>query len=144
MKNQFTSRQQLLKQALKKNGLTALLVLGHENIRYLSGFSGNAAYALITAEESVLITDYRYFGRAQEESIGFEVVSRDRDSETLGQCINRFLTTNSQLGFDAAFIDVGYERDAFLHYLDLGQRYNQFSSYVKSTISGKNHKWSFL
>lgn len=106
MKNQFTSRQQLLKQALKKNGLTALLVLGHENIRYLSGFSGNAAYALITAEESVLITDYRYFGRAQEESIGFEVVSRDRDSETLGQCINRFLTTNSQLGFDAAFIDV--------------------------------------
>lgn len=28
MKNQFISRQQLLKQALKKNGLTALLVLG--------------------------------------------------------------------------------------------------------------------
>ena len=38
---------------------------------------------------------------------------------------------------NAAFIDVGYEKDAFLHYLDLGQRYNQFSSYVKSTISGK-------
>lgn len=43
---------------------------------------------------------------------------------------------------NAAFIDVGYERDAFLHYLDLGQRYNQFSSYVKTTISGKNSKWS--
>ena len=43
---------------------------------------------------------------------------------------------------NAAFIDVGYERDAFLHYLDLGQRYNQLSSFVKSTISGKNSKWS--
>ena len=43
---------------------------------------------------------------------------------------------------NAAFIDVGYERDAFLHYLDLGQRYNQLSSFVKSTISGKNLKWS--
>ncbi|TMP40236.1 aminopeptidase P family N-terminal domain-containing protein, partial [Pseudoalteromonas sp. S1650] len=97
----FTSRQQSLKQALSNKGLTALLVLGHENIRYLSGFSGNAAYALITAEKCVLITDYRYFGRAQAESIGFDVVSSDRDSETLGQWINRLLTTKSKLGFDA-------------------------------------------
>ena len=29
-------------------------------------------------------------------------------------------------GLNACFVDVGYERDAFLHYLDLG---NQFSSY---------------
>ena len=43
---------------------------------------------------------------------------------------------------NAAFVDVGYEKDAFLHYLDLGQRYNQQSSFVKQTISGKTSKWS--
>ena len=31
-------------------------------------------------------------------------------------------------GLNACFVDVGFERDAFLHYLDLG---NQFDSYVK-------------
>ena len=42
---------------------------------------------------------------------------------------------------NAAFIDVGYERDAFLHYLDLGQ-IQSILIIVKSTISGKNLKWS--
>ena len=27
-------------------------------------------------------------------------------------------------GLNAAFVDVGYEKDAFLHYLDLGTQYN--------------------
>ena len=31
-------------------------------------------------------------------------------------------------GLNASFVDVGYERDAFLHFLDLG---NQFPSYEK-------------
>eukprot|EP00487_Bulimina_marginata_P008561 TRINITY_DN3128_c0_g1_i1.p1 TRINITY_DN3128_c0_g1~~TRINITY_DN3128_c0_g1_i1.p1 ORF type:complete len:106 (+),score=7.85 TRINITY_DN3128_c0_g1_i1:93-410(+) len=76
---------------MAQQNLSAFLVLGHENIRYLTGFSGNAAYALITDSAQVLITDYRYFERAQNECQGFEVISRDRDNETLGQCIARFL-----------------------------------------------------
>ena len=27
-------------------------------------------------------------------------------------------------GLNAAFVDVGYEKDAFLHYLDLGSNFN--------------------
>lgn len=106
MNDHFLQRQQLIKQKMAQQNLSAFLVLGHENIRYLTGFSGNAAYALITDSAHVLITDYRYFERAQNECQGFEVISRDRDNESLGQCIARFLTVNSQLGFDAAFINV--------------------------------------
>ncbi|WP_372761391.1 M24 family metallopeptidase [Pseudoalteromonas sp.] len=106
MSNHFSDRQQAIKAAMAAAELDALLVLGHENIRYLTGFSGNAAYALITPQLQLLITDYRYFERAQAECHGFEVISRDRDNESLGQCINRFLAANSQLGFDAAFINV--------------------------------------
>jgi ribonuclease G len=29
-------------------------------------------------------------------------------------------------GLNAAFVDVGYEKDAFLHYLDLGPQINSF------------------
>ena len=38
---------------------------------------------------------------------------------------------------NAAFIDVGYEKDGFLHYLDITPKYNSFSNFIKQTISGK-------
>ncbi len=40
---------------------------------------------------------------------------------------------------NAAFVDVGYEKDAFLHYLDLGPNYNSLSRFVKDTLNGKQN-----
>ena len=38
---------------------------------------------------------------------------------------------------NAAFVDVGYEKDAFLHYLDLGPQFNSLNKFNKETLSGK-------
>ena len=38
---------------------------------------------------------------------------------------------------NAAFVDVGYEKDAFLHYLDLGPQFRSLNKYVKQTLAGK-------
>ncbi len=40
-------------------------------------------------------------------------------------------------GLNAAFIDVGYEKDAFLHYLDLGPQVRSLNKYSKIGQSGK-------
>ncbi len=40
-------------------------------------------------------------------------------------------------GLNAAFVDVGYEKDAFLHYLDLGSQINSLNKYAKLAIAGK-------
>ncbi len=40
-------------------------------------------------------------------------------------------------GLNAAFVDVGYEKDAFLHYLDLGPQIRTFNKYVKLGILGR-------
>ena len=37
-------------------------------------------------------------------------------------------------GLNAAFIDVGHEKDAFLHYLDLGPQVKSLQKFVRSTI----------
>ena len=42
-------------------------------------------------------------------------------------------------GLNAAFVDVGYEKDAFLHYLDLGAQFSSCSKFVKQTLSDKKH-----
>jgi ribonuclease G len=40
-------------------------------------------------------------------------------------------------GLNAAFVDVGYEKDAFLHYLDLGPQINSFQKFTRNALAGK-------
>jgi len=40
---------------------------------------------------------------------------------------------------NAAFVDVGYEKDAFLHYLDLGPQFNSLNKFTKDTLHGKQN-----
>jgi ribonuclease G len=44
-------------------------------------------------------------------------------------------------GLNAAFIDIGYEKDAFLHYLDLGPQIRTLNKYVKLVQSGTKTSW---
>mgnify|MGYP001942488305 CR=1 FL=1 len=44
-------------------------------------------------------------------------------------------------GLNAAFVDVGYEKDAFLHYHDLGPQVRSLNKYVKRTMAGKQARW---
>ncbi len=37
-------------------------------------------------------------------------------------------------GLNAAFVDVGYEKDAFLHYLDLGPQFNTYNAYISKAL----------
>lgn len=41
-------------------------------------------------------------------------------------------------GLNAAFVDVGYEKDAFLHYLDLGPNIRSLVKYSKAVLNKKN------
>ena len=40
-------------------------------------------------------------------------------------------------GLNAAFIDVGYSKDAFSHYLDLGPQFRTLNKFVKSSLARK-------
>lgn len=41
-------------------------------------------------------------------------------------------------GLNAAFVDVGYEKDAFLHYLDLGPQFNSLTGFTKLVMQQRN------
>lgn len=40
---------------------------------------------------------------------------------------------------NATFVDVGYEKDAFLHYLDLGPQFSSLNKFTKDTLRGKQN-----
>ena len=46
-------------------------------------------------------------------------------------------------GLNACFVDVGYERDAFLHYLDLGSQFNSYAKYLKQVNSDRKKLYPF-
>jgi len=62
-----------LKKRLQKEKFDGLLVSKPENVSYLSGFSGEESYLLITEKKDFLITDFRYQQQAKKEAKGFEV-----------------------------------------------------------------------
>ena len=40
-------------------------------------------------------------------------------------------------GLNAAFLDVGYDKDAFLHYLDLGTQFNTYTAFLNEAMADK-------
>lgn len=46
-------------------------------------------------------------------------------------------------GLNASFVDVGFERDAFLHYLDLGNQFPSYQKYLKQVQSDHKKLYPF-
>ena len=67
MPNGAERRQVGLRLAMADLGLEAMLVAGAANIRYLTGFSGTSSQLLVTAQRTILVTDFRYAAQAPME-----------------------------------------------------------------------------
>ena len=61
------NRIKILQRAIRMKRVDALLVLNIKNIRYLTGFTGSSAFALITRDRSFFFTDFRYKEQAENE-----------------------------------------------------------------------------
>lgn len=87
---------------LKEEKVDALLITDLINIRYLSGFTGNEASALITPEAFFLLVDSRYTLQAKLESPFFKVIKITKRIEDTIKLINRLRV--KKIGFDAEAI----------------------------------------
>ena len=74
--------------------------------------------------EDKRLVEYQKEGRTEQFSVG-----------------NVYLAKVRKLmpGLNACFVSVGYERDAFLHYLDLGAQFNSFEKYLSLLGDGKRN-----
>jgi len=64
---------------LDGRGVDALLVTAPANLRYVTGFGGSTAIAVVGPELRRFITDFRYVERAAGEVHGFDVERGDRE-----------------------------------------------------------------
>ncbi len=54
-------------------GCDSAVITDRANVRYLSGFTGSAGYLIISADEKLLVTDFRYTEQAAEQAKDFEI-----------------------------------------------------------------------
>ena len=86
----FSGRREKLRKSLKKSGAEALLVTSVPNVTYLTGFTGDSSYLLITAENQILLSDGRYSTQIEEECPGLEMDIR-RSGVLIHQQVVRIL-----------------------------------------------------
>lgn len=71
--DRFESRRGKLRKALKKAGVEGLLVTNFANVTYLTGFSGDDSYLLVSQDKDIILSDARYTTQLEEECPGLEV-----------------------------------------------------------------------
>jgi Xaa-Pro aminopeptidase len=73
------SRADRLVALLEERSLDWLLVTDLVNVRYLTGFTGTNGACLLSRDERLFLTDFRYVERARAEVHEFERVDGGRD-----------------------------------------------------------------
>jgi Xaa-Pro aminopeptidase len=67
------TRAEKLVRTITSKKIDAFLVTDISNIRYLTGFTGSSAFALVTHSGSFFFTDFRYIEQCRYEVKGFEL-----------------------------------------------------------------------
>lgn len=61
-----------------------MLISNEHNVTYLTGFTGDSSYLVVTPKSTTLLSDTRYTTQIEEECPGLDVVIRDSSSTKLG------------------------------------------------------------
>lgn len=70
MSDRHADRRQKLRRLLRRDGLDGLLVTNFTNVTYLTGFTGDDSFLLVTRNEEVILSDFRYAEQLQQECPG--------------------------------------------------------------------------
>jgi Xaa-Pro aminopeptidase len=96
-------RLRKLRVSIAGKGLDALLISQMENLRYLSGFTGSSGWLLVSGQNTILATDFRYVEQAKGESPDFEIFQTKQElSDWLPGLVSGLGW--HKLGFEANFI----------------------------------------
>jgi Xaa-Pro aminopeptidase len=99
------SRSERLVELLEARNLDSLLVSNLVNVRYLTGFTGTNGACVVTPDELLFFTDFRYVAQAAEQVTGYERVEVGRDM--LADLAGRL---RARAGFDDEDLSVAAHR----------------------------------
>jgi Xaa-Pro aminopeptidase len=112
--SKFLERRNKIRRVVAKQKLGAFLVTNPINVRYLTNFTGGAAYLVIQPDGDTILSDPRFTIQIEEECPGLEAVIRPRSestSKTLAKLLGK--TTTGKLGIEAETMTVAQHERLF-------------------------------
>lgn len=103
----FAKRRDKLSSQLRKQKIDAVLITNFTNVSYLTGFSGEDSYMIVTPKRAILISDSRFTTQLEEECPGLEVEIRGTGDKMLS-CVSKITTLlkAKSVGFEAQSMTV--------------------------------------
>jgi len=96
-------RLRKLRTSIAEKGLDVLLLSHPKNLLYISGFAGSSGWLLISGQNAILATDFRYVEQAKGESPDFEIIQTKRELHNWLPGLVSDLGWH-RVGFEAGFI----------------------------------------
>jgi len=103
------NRRQRLRQSLVEKEIDGIFISQPENRYYLSGFDGSSGYLLITSQETVLATDFRYTEQAKAQAPDYQIFQTTGSTPDWFPQLVAELNL-SRLGFEAGHITFAVHR----------------------------------
>lgn len=104
----YQKRLDAIRGRFRQWGVGAVLITCFSNRRWLSGFTGSAGQLLVTADEAVLATDFRYWDQAALQAPAcrlFRQQRRNNDVEKLVACAD-----TDRIGIEAAHVTLAHSK----------------------------------
>ena len=107
----FDKRRKKLRELIREAKADALLITSFINVTYLTGFTGDDSYLLVTLDGECLITDPRYTTQLEEECPGLALEIRAPGVKMLTAVVKVLSDANvGRLGLEGASATVAFER----------------------------------
>lgn len=110
--DRYLKRRDALKKILRENSLPAMLVTDPVNVSYLTGFTGEDSYLLVSKTTTLLISDARFTEQIAEDCPGLEAIIR-RPGKQMPDIVGKTLKSAElkQVAFESSAMTVaGLER----------------------------------
>ena len=109
MSLKINNRLQKLRQRLAETEIDAILISQPENRYYLSGFDGSSGFLVITPQNTILATDFRYIEQAKAQAPDYEIF---RITNNLADWFPELVTglRLKRLGFEAEHVTFAIQR----------------------------------
>jgi len=103
-------RLSALRRKLAEQNLDAILITQPENQRYLSGFTGSAGVLLISQDQAIIATDFRFFEQVARQALDFQLAKVEgKFAALLPQLVEQ--VEAKRVGFESAHLTFDQHRE---------------------------------
>lgn len=107
--DRYVTRRSRLRKLIAKSGADAMLVTNFTNVTYLTGFTGEDSYLLLSGKQAIVISDPRYTTQLEQECPGLELAIRAPGASQLEATVSTLRSAGVQrLAIEADAMSVAF------------------------------------